>query len=94
MDFIIERVTNLSPDTVDISIQKIKEVWSKMPTPEWFAMDSDEEISEIMDEQSVDACYHSENDGQQDGKPAGKLCTLKVFAAIIVLLSLGGMPAW
>ena len=46
MDFIIERVTNLSPDTVDISIQKIKEVWAKMPTPEWFAMDSDEEIRE------------------------------------------------
>lgn len=44
MDFIIERVTNLSSDTVDISIQKIKEVWAKMPTPEWFAMDSDEEI--------------------------------------------------
>jgi len=46
MDFIIERVTNLSPDTVDISIQKIKEIWAKMPTPEWFAMDSDEEISD------------------------------------------------
>ena len=46
MDFIIQRVTNLSPDTVDISIQKIKEVWAKMPTPEWFAMDSDEEISD------------------------------------------------
>ena len=46
MDFIIERVTNLSPDTVDISIQKIKEIWAKMPTPEWFAMDSDEEIKE------------------------------------------------
>lgn len=46
MDFIIERVTNLSPDTVDITIQKIKEVWAKMPTPEWFAMDSDEEISD------------------------------------------------
>ena len=46
MDFIMERVTNLSPDTIDISIQKIKEVWAKMPTPEWFAMDSDEEISD------------------------------------------------
>ena len=44
MEFIIKRVTNLSPDTIDISIQKIKEIWAKMPTPEWFAMDSDEEI--------------------------------------------------
>lgn len=46
MEFLIERVTNLSHDTVDISIQKIKEIWAKMPTPEWFAMDSDEEIRE------------------------------------------------
>lgn len=44
MEFIIKKVTNLSPDTIDISIQKIKEIWAKMPTPEWFAMDSDEEI--------------------------------------------------
>ncbi len=46
MEFIIERVTNLSPDTIDITISKIKEIWAQMPTPEWFAMDSDKEISD------------------------------------------------
>lgn len=44
MEFIIEKVTNLSPDIVDITIRKIKEVWAKMPHSDWFAMDSDGEI--------------------------------------------------
>ena len=44
MEFIIEKVTNLSPDTIDISIQKIKEIWAQMAQTEWFAMDTDEEI--------------------------------------------------
>lgn len=46
MDFVVEKVTNLSSDVIVICIQKIKEIWGKMPQPEWFAMDSDEEISD------------------------------------------------
>ena len=46
MEFFIEKMTNLSPGVIDTSIQKIKKIWAKMPTPEWFAMDSDKEISD------------------------------------------------
>lgn len=50
MDFVIEKVTNLSQETINLSIQKIKDVWSMMPTPQWFAMDSDKEIHDYFTE--------------------------------------------
>lgn len=53
-----------------------------------------EEIGELMDEWRAGARSNSDHVGQRDGNFSGKVGFLEIFAAIIVFLSLGGMPAW
>lgn len=46
MDFILNKLTHPSVDTIDSCIELIRNIWQNMPDKDWFSMDPEEVIRE------------------------------------------------